>query len=201
MQKQFKSFKEDCRYLVKNESYFWDTSLVEIYVLEISEKAIKIEFDNGDTKWYLKETFNFSMIENLSSSLNTLENSNDLEWQQNPPTNIMNWYEAMEYAKSLGEGWRLPTRGELSDAYDNKIEGFILDDYWSSITYDQAQSYAWSVDFSKGYVDYFNKKDSDYVRCVREVKNPKQTIEDRSHEIQFDDDWKDNEYDATLKLE
>ena len=66
MQKQFKSFKEDCRYLVKDESKFWDTSLVEIYVLEISEKAIKIEFDNSDTKWYLKETFNFSMIENLS---------------------------------------------------------------------------------------------------------------------------------------
>ena len=34
--------------------------------MEISEKAIKIKFDNGNTKWHLKETFKFSMIENLS---------------------------------------------------------------------------------------------------------------------------------------
>jgi hypothetical protein len=66
MNKEFKGYKEGCRYLVKDDSKFWDTSLVEIYVLEISEKAIKIKFDNGDAKWYLKETFNFSMIENLS---------------------------------------------------------------------------------------------------------------------------------------
>lgn len=68
MEKQFKGFKEGCRYLVKDDTKFWDTSfgLIEIYILEISEKAIKIKFENSNTKWYLKESFNFSMIENLS---------------------------------------------------------------------------------------------------------------------------------------
>lgn len=172
MQKEFKGFKEGNRYLVKDDSKIWDTSfeIIEIYILEISEKAVKIKFENGNTKWYLKESFNFSTIENLSVIKQTIEENSKLEWQQNPPNKPMTWDDAMEYAKSLGDGWRLPTRGELSEAYDNKIEGFILDDYWSSSMYARATNYAWSVDFSKGYVDYYNKKDSDYVRCVREVK-------------------------------
>jgi hypothetical protein len=100
MDKEFKSFKEACRYLVKDESKFWDTSfqIIEITVLEISEKAIKVKYENGSTKWYLKECFNFSIIENLS---------------------------------------------------DYKVK----------------------------------------------------TIEDRYHEVPFNDDWKGNEYDATLRLE
>ena len=51
-----------------------------------------------------------------------------LEWKDTEP-NKMNW----ERAKKLeNDGWRLPTRGELIDAYDNKIEGFKLERYWSS---------------------------------------------------------------------
>lgn len=66
--KEFKGFKESNRYLVKDESKFWNTSfeIIEIYILEISDKAIKINDENGNTKWYLKESFNFSIIENLS---------------------------------------------------------------------------------------------------------------------------------------
>lgn len=41
-----------------------------------------------------------------------------IEWQSNPPVKRMTWYEAIDYAKSLGDGWRLPTRAELIDAYD-----------------------------------------------------------------------------------
>jgi formylglycine-generating enzyme required for sulfatase activity len=36
-----------------------------------------------------------------------------LEWQEDAPKNPMNWDEAMKYAKSLGDGWRLPTRRKL----------------------------------------------------------------------------------------
>lgn len=70
MQKEFKDFKEGCRYLVKDESKFWVTSidLLEINILEISEKAIKIKFENGDTQWYLKENYYFTIIENLSEA-------------------------------------------------------------------------------------------------------------------------------------
>ena len=95
-----------------------------------------------------------------------------IEWEQNPPKEPMNWHNAVEYAKSLGEGWRLPTRAELIDAYDNNIKGFKDSYYWSSSTYDETFDYAWDVNFKGGHVDGTRKSNGDYVyvRCVREDK-------------------------------
>ena len=42
-----------------------------------------------------------------------------LKWQENSPQKQMTWHEADKYAKSLGNGWRLPTIDELKRAYDN----------------------------------------------------------------------------------
>ena len=97
-----------------------------------------------------------------------------LEWQSNPTEQPMNWDEANEYTKSLGNGWRLPTRTELIDAYDNNVEGFQSNDYWSSSTYAKDTNNAWFVDFSYGDVHYYTKTDDGfYVRCVRDL--PKET--------------------------
>jgi len=65
--KEYKGFKEGNRYLVKDDLKYWDTSfkLIEIIILEITENAIKIKPVNNNTKWYLKESFNFFMIEEL----------------------------------------------------------------------------------------------------------------------------------------
>jgi len=93
----------------------------------------------------------------------------NLEWEKNLPENLMTWEEAMEYAKSLGEGWRLPTIEELKYAYNN-VQGFQSSYYWSSSTYAQDINDAWGVNFSYGYVNYGSKADSLYVRCVRDVK-------------------------------
>jgi hypothetical protein len=92
-----------------------------------------------------------------------------IEWQEDAPKNPMTWEEAIEYAKSLGDGWRLPTRGELCDAYDNFVDGFKKNNYWSSSTYAQNTNYAWSVDFIYGGVPLNAKTNSYYVRCVREI--------------------------------
>lgn len=40
-----------------------------------------------------------------------------LEWQENPSKEPMSWDETDKYAKSLGEGWRLPTIEELRNFY------------------------------------------------------------------------------------
>ncbi len=82
----------------------------------------------------------------------------------------MTWYEAIEYAKSLGDGWRLPTRGELIDAYDSGVRGFMKDYYWSSNTYAQNTSTAWYIIFDVGVVIYDAKTHNNYVRCVREER-------------------------------
>ena len=91
-----------------------------------------------------------------------------LEWEQNSPKEPMTWDEATVYAKSLGEGWRLPTRGELLDAYDSKTEVFQSGNYWSSSKYARDTNYVWSVYFDDGYLDNCNKANDCYVRCVRE---------------------------------
>jgi hypothetical protein len=89
-----------------------------------------------------------------------------LEWKKTEPVR-MTWHEAKELEK---DGWRLPTRGELCDAYDNKVEGFQSNYYWSSSTYSQDTNYAWYVYFYYGDVSYNDKTVSYYVRLCREVE-------------------------------
>lgn len=204
----YKEFKEGGRYLVGNNGYY-NEALLELKVLEISEKAIKIKYGNGNSQWYLKDKFPYKFVEELSIVKQTIEDrsheiqfeddamgyepdepqftlkiteENDievklkseekpkLEWQPIPFENSMSWEEALKYVKTLGDGWRLPTRAELIDAYDNKVQGFHSNNYWSSSTYAQNTNYAWLVHFYYGYVYYSNKTYNTYVRCVREVK-------------------------------
>lgn len=94
----------------------------------------------------------------------------ELEWEQNSSSNLMNWYEANEYAKSLGVGWGLPTIDELKEAYDNKVEGFQSGYYWSSSTYAYNTNNAWYFGFYYGDVYDGIKTYNYHVRCVREVK-------------------------------
>jgi hypothetical protein len=82
-----------------------------------------------------------------------------------------NWEDANTECALLGEGWRLPTRGELLLMYENKdvVGGFANNFYWSSMELDS--NGAWYQDFSYGY-QYFNyKKYTFYVRAVRSLKN------------------------------
>jgi hypothetical protein len=93
-----------------------------------------------------------------------------LEWQEDAPKNPMTWEEAIDYAKSLGDGWRLPTRGELCDAYDSFVDGFKKNNYWSSSTYALTTILAWTVYFINGDVYILGKTNNYYVRCVREIE-------------------------------
>ena len=79
----------------------------------------------------------------------------------------MTWEKAVEYCKSLGEGWRLPTKDELNKMYENKdkLGGFGEGWLWSSSQY--ANYYAWIQRFSDSIQDT-NSKDSRYaVRACR----------------------------------
>jgi len=92
-----------------------------------------------------------------------------LEWQ-NPPHYAMTWDKAMKYAKALGDGWRLPTRGELLDAYDNKMEGFIKYLYWTS-SRDSEFPNAYAFCTITGDMYNADLPDLNYVRCVKDIKN------------------------------
>ena len=106
-----------------------------------------------------------------------------LQWQDNTEAKTIrkNWADAQTYCSSLsldGGEWRLPTIQELQGivvdgAYNPSIDttAFVnyetSDYYWSSTTNADGTSYAWIVGFYNGRTDYYNKTNTDNVRCVR----------------------------------
>lgn len=79
----------------------------------------------------------------------------------------MSWDDAKSACRSLGKGWRLPTKSELNILYKNKykIGGFVNSLYWSSspaVDYDK-----WWQDFSTGWSYYSLLSNYYYVRAVK----------------------------------
>ena len=106
--------------------------------------------------------------------MNTIVLEN-LEWQAEDDGIKRNWDEAIEYAKSLGNGWRLPNIKELMILIDyskynpaTELPDMRSFPYWSSSTFANNSGYAWFVNFNIGIVDHYIKSDYFYVRCVRE---------------------------------
>ncbi len=100
-----------------------------------------------------------------------------LVWERQGSKKTMSWKEALKYAKSLGNDWRLPTVQELFNLIDLtkinpacKITNTLSSKYWTSTTYAYGTSYAWFVDFYNGYVDNSDKGNNNYVRCVKGEK-------------------------------
>lgn len=89
-----------------------------------------------------------------------------LEWGK-VSGEVMNWNSAKIWCESQGEGWRLPTRIELLQAYEDKIEGFKDDYFWSSSESDNNTAIAWIVSLGYGYTNGNTKITTYYVRCVR----------------------------------
>lgn len=79
----------------------------------------------------------------------------------------MTWDKAIDYCKSLGEGWRLPTITEMFYIYENK---FITEKcYWTNT--ESEYNYAWAFDFSDRQSYGYGYKDAkEYVRAIRDIK-------------------------------
>jgi len=102
-----------------------------------------------------------------------LDTQTGLEWQAKM-SGRMNWHEAIDYAKSLGENWRLPTIKELLTLIDYEkaypatmFPGHKSAALWSSSVCADHTGYAWLVDFDYGYVSNLSKAYGYRVRCVR----------------------------------
>ena len=96
-----------------------------------------------------------------------------LQWGQTA-SKKMNWFESQNWIEDLNKSkylgfsdWRLPERWELVKAYDDKVDGFKTDYYWSSTTLVYSTDDAWVVYFYNGYVYVSNKTYYYYVRPVR----------------------------------
>ena len=79
--------------------------------------------------------------------------------------NKLKWDDALAYAKSLGNDWRLPTIEECFIMYNNKV--ITEDAYWSSSEFSKYN--AWYFKFIVGYAGYSSKNDTYFVRAVRSL--------------------------------
>ena len=95
--------------------------------------------------------------------------SKQINIEIHPDKKKLTWDEAVEYCKSIGEGWRLPTTQELWYIYEDKNLRKEFNDayYWSSTEKDYYS--AWSFHFNYGFANGFNKANTNYVRAVRDI--------------------------------
>lgn len=117
------------------------------------------------------------------------DNITKLMWQDNyeAKTVTKTWAEAKSYCENevqLGgySDWRLPSIVELqSIVVDGKSSPSIdttvfanyttFSNYWSSTTARNCIRFAWVINFSNGYTNYYFKLNkNNYVRCVRTVE-------------------------------
>jgi hypothetical protein len=80
----------------------------------------------------------------------------------------LTWGEAKEWCENQGKDWRLPTRIELLQAFEEKIDGFGVSNCWSSTEY--SSMYVWHVSFINGYSYFYYKSNVLSVRAVRTIK-------------------------------
>ena len=91
----------------------------------------------------------------------------ELEWGA-ISENEMDWFEAIKWCKAQGEGWRLPTRIELLQAFDEGIK-FPGYNFWSSTEDYSNPALAWYTTLYSGYTSYNAKTSSNYVRACRNI--------------------------------
>ncbi len=92
------------------------------------------------------------------------------------------WQQALQHAEAAvfaGSAlWRLPNKKELASLVEQRCYDPAINDrffpntpvddwFWSSSPHASYATYAWSVDFSYGYVSYYDKSNAKYVRLVR----------------------------------
>ena len=82
----------------------------------------------------------------------------------------MNWQDANEACKNLGNNWRLPTKEELNILFLNRdfIGDFAKFNYWCSSEYDELSSWYQHLEYG---IQMYSLKDSEYlVRAIRTIK-------------------------------
>jgi hypothetical protein len=90
----------------------------------------------------------------------------------------LSWAQALEAARLVGDGWRLPNQKELQSlvefaCWNPSINNTVFpitdhsSNYWTSSPVAGDGGYAWSIGFNYGYDAWSDKDDTGYVRMVR----------------------------------
>lgn len=113
---------------------------------------------------------NHSVLQTLIPALiGTPINIDNLEIAEKDLPGKYSWTHAKIICPTLGEGWRLPTKDELNEIYNNKdkIANLTNDHYWCSTEHDNYS--AWKQELKNGKQSLTSIYDWFNVRPVRTV--------------------------------
>ncbi|GBC59405.1 hypothetical protein DENIS_0344 [Desulfonema ishimotonii] len=175
-------------------SYYWTRSSYGNW----TSRYWCVSFEEGAINW--KDTGNFSKAyaravrggDPLADLNKTFQDNGDgtvtdlqtgMMWQQQT-IGPMDWQSALAYCENLNLGnhddWRLPNINELinlADFYKNEpvldttfFPGTKISEYWTSTTWADSPTSAWTLRFATGHTRFVTKTTSDqvYFRAVRD---------------------------------
>ena len=142
---------------------------------------------------YNMKRFLLSMALIITVSMSFAQSDSSKENEVDPPANTvkipgyelyakgmdegsrMDWLVAKRTCECKGEGWRLPTIGELKVLYDYRdmFENFSKEYYWASDQNPYNGKY-YNLSFLNGRADVENIKERNKVRCVWSPNKVKQ---------------------------
>ena len=143
----------------------------------MEKEIIKKLKEDERTSFLFEENFNVAkniikVIEECSCDNPIMEINKKLEWGKTAEKQ-MDFYDAKKWCESQGDGWRMPELDELELAYKNKIKGFKSAYYWSATennAYNSWYQNSWYQSFADGRHNYNSKRNTYYVRLVRDIK-------------------------------
>ena len=105
-----------------------------------------------------------------SQIIGTTYKLNSIEIAQFDLPGEVTWYNDKRECKELGNGWRLPTKDELENMFNNKdlIGNFFNVNYWSSSSY--SSDYAWMQMFTYEFIAISLKEGHLNARAVRSIE-------------------------------
>ena len=108
-----------------------------------------------------------SSFTSASQIIGTTYKLNNIEIAQFDLPDEVTWYNAKRECKELGKGWRLPTKDELEEIYNNKdlIGNFVNTNYWSSDSF--GTDYAWMQVFTHKLIAISLKEGHLNARAVK----------------------------------
>jgi len=113
----------------------------------------------------------FFTLTSVSQIIGTTYKLDSIEIAQYDLPTEVTWYNAKRECKELGKGWRLPTKNELEEMYNNKdlIGNFVNTNYWSSTEHNS--DYAWMQVFTNKLIAISPKEGHINARAVKTIKN------------------------------
>jgi hypothetical protein len=112
----------------------------------------------------------FITFTSVSQIIGTTYKLNNIEIAQFDLPTEVTWYNAKRECNELGKDWRLPTKEELDEMYNNKdlIGNFVNTNYWSSTEYNS--NYVWMEVFTHRSIAITLKEGHINARAVKTIK-------------------------------